>query len=201
MLKLGEKVKAFRSGDTLALHPNLREVAFSSYLQGEDISAKEAFDHVFGYFRQMDAVDQQLIALRSLGSVNDISVAENYLFHIILDTSIVRPQDIITPLYGLQANTPFPAKIHPQLWTWFTNNWIKLVERYKSGLNMLGRVLEVCIEAQLGNEFIQTLETWKNSSKEKEHLEGIDRIQSKLNQTLEKMKIRNEWLDRIKYTL
>jgi hypothetical protein len=193
--KLNEKMEAFQLGDEKALHPNLREAAFSCYLQGT--SVKEAFEHVFSYYHQVDIVDQKLIALRSLGSVNDLSIAEHFLHHIILDTSIIRSQDIVTPLFGLQTRSPFPAKILPQLWTWFTVHWPLLVERYKSGLNMLGRVLEVCIEAQLGDDFIQTLEDWKNSSTDKFHVEGINRIQAKLNQTVEKMKIRNQWLKQL----
>ncbi|KAF9579249.1 hypothetical protein BGW38_004571, partial [Lunasporangiospora selenospora] len=111
------------------LHPSIRQTAFEIVLTN---GGEEEFQHVVKYFKNAPKQDQQVLALLSLGFVQEKNLISQVLELAI--SEFVRPQDITYALAGLSTN---PAS-RRQTWEWTKTNWEKLSERYKSSMSILG---------------------------------------------------------------
>ncbi len=199
--ELLRRLDLFLAGNEDILHPNLRGTAYVTYLRTSS-NPEKAFNDILNVYNTSKTTDQKLTALRCLGATNSIDHATRLLNEIALNKDIVRPQDIVYPLAGLAHDSPMPQQVLPMLWQWCVKNWDLLVERYRPSLSLLGRVLEACSESRLGVEFIDEVERWSRGEElataelKTKRAEDIKTVESKLKQTLERMKIRNNWIDR-----
>lgn len=110
--------------DASAIHPNLRGVVFSTVLRNapDVATARSVFSKIINVYKNADTADQRLAALASLGSVRQKELMEDLLAQV-LDTEVVRPQDLMYPLNSLCNDGADPATIRPR-WVWFDSGTI-----------------------------------------------------------------------------
>lgn len=199
--ELMSRFNKFINGDTILLHPNLKSVAYSVVLRNST-TPKETFEQILSIYQTAETTDQKLAALASLGATSDKSLVERLLNEIALDSSLVRPQDIIYPLVALTSDSPIPTIVRPMLWDWLVKNWALFVERYKPSLALLGRVLSSCTEKSIGLDFVKTVEKWSlgdglEAEEKTKRVEELALVKNKLDQALENIKIHTAWYERV----
>lgn len=194
------RFQKFVAGDEAALHPNLRSTAYQAVLNNSS-DASSDFDAIVGIYKTTPSVDQKLSALSSLGSVSDVNLLHR-LLTMVLDSESVKPQDIIYPLGSVGQEGPTKTQKLDILWTWVTQNWSLLHERYKASLSLLGRCLQAAISARIGSEFVQTVESWARgddlatTEAKAQRTDQLKTALRPLEQSLEKVKGYTKWVER-----
>lgn len=140
-----EMFQRFATGETSAIHPNIRGSVFSIVLKN---GGEKEYNVVYDRFRNAPTSDEKTTALRCLGSAEDPALIQRTLGLALSDE--VKNQDIYMPLGGLRNHT---AGIEAR-WAWMKNNWDALYKRLPPGLGMLGTVVQLttssfCTESQL----------------------------------------------------
>jgi aminopeptidase 2 len=189
--ELRERFSKFLAGDSSALHPNLRAVAFRSVLKNSS-DPKQDFDAVMSIYKNVDIVmDQRLSALGSLGAINSKEHIEFLLENVALDADLVRPGDVIGLLNGLRTYSPFASESRDALWQWLLKHWDVLFLKFSSSMMLLSHAVSVCFGAFVGEEHISAVEAWCQGANEEtdeaklkrqDDLKGCQRV---LHQTLE----------------
>ncbi|KAG5463670.1 MAG: peptidase family M1-domain-containing protein [Olpidium bornovanus] len=127
----------FVSGDTSAIHPNLRGTVFDIVISHG--GAKE-YDAVLEYYRSTTVPDQKVTALAALGSTRDPSLIQRTLDFAL--TADVRPQDIIYVWSSLGAN----HAARSALWSFTKAHWGVFDERYRNSMAMFGIIVKTSTE-------------------------------------------------------
>jgi aminopeptidase 2 len=155
--ELIRRFQRYQTGQKDAFHPDLRSAVFKAVLLYSTNPAKD-FDDILDIYKHGETVDERMVALSTIGAVNDLELVKK-LLEMVLDSSIVKPQDVRTPLESLSLN-PQRKKVLILLWDWLTVNWLGLHEKLGSGLNLLGSVVQACISLNVGDEFITNVQNW-----------------------------------------
>ncbi|EGW35036.1 uncharacterized protein SPAPADRAFT_58170 [Spathaspora passalidarum NRRL Y-27907] len=123
----------FVAGDKKAIHPNLRASIFNVVAKNGDLST---FDQLFNIYRNPQSVEEKIAALRAFGRFENDEVMEK-VTGLLLQTDIIKQQDIYIPMQGLRAHRAGIEK----LWAWLTVNWDRVYELLPPGLSMLGSIV------------------------------------------------------------
>lgn len=124
---------AFIAGDKKAINPNLRDAVFNGIAKR---GGEAEFDKLFNIYKNPGSVEEKISALRSLGRFTDDAILDKVVA-LLLQSDVVKPQDIYIPMQGLRAH----RKGIEKLWLWFTANWAAIYELLPPGLSMLGSVV------------------------------------------------------------
>ncbi|KAG7660768.1 APE2 [[Candida] subhashii] len=124
---------AFVAGDKKAIHPNLRASIFNVVAKSGD---EQTFDQLYNIYRNPQSIEEKIAALRSFGRFENEAVLDK-VTALLLQTDIVKQQDIYIPMQGLRAHKVGILK----LWDWLTVHWDKVYELLPPGLSMLGSVV------------------------------------------------------------
>ncbi|KAE8163654.1 peptidase family M1-domain-containing protein [Aspergillus tamarii] len=175
-----EMFQRFATGETSAIHPNIRGSVFSIVLKN---GGEKEYNVVYDRFRNAPTSDEKTTALRCLGSAEDPALIQRTLGLALSDE--VKNQDIYMPLGGLRNHT---AGIEAR-WAWMKNNWDALYKRLPPGLGMLGTVVQLttssfCTESQLKEveDFFKDKDT-----------KGFDRA---VEQSLDAIRAKINWINR-----
>lgn len=126
--------KGYASGDTSALHPNLRGAVFGIVLQN---GGEKEYDTIVERYKVAPTAEERNTALRSLGRARDPKLVQRTLDFGLSDA--VKAQDIYMPMSALRSH---PEGIQAR-WTWMCENWELLCKKFPAGLNMLGSILKI----------------------------------------------------------
>ena len=161
----------------------------------------EDFEAVFNIYQTASTVDQRLAALGALGAVCDLKLVDRIL-QMVLDPNIVKPQDVHYPITSLVKRTPLKKQVLPIMWKWIKANWNDLYERFSASLSLLGRILQTCIEDELGQDFADTVLAWSRGEDcetdegKQQRLTQVKVARRPLEQSLERIKSTTAWVDR-----
>nr|KAJ3409232.1 Aminopeptidase 2 mitochondrial [Polyrhizophydium stewartii] len=189
---------SFAAGDESALHTNLRSIAFKTAVKRT--ADETAFDAVFKIFEQSTSVEGRLDALGALGCSPNIATIKRTLA-LALDSSVVRPQDITSPLMSV-ASSPNTQEALDALWTFLKHNWKVIFAITNTGLNLLSNVVRVCVANQVGFGFADEVEAWARGddlateAERAERLSELKGCRRVLDQSLEHIRSSTVWLER-----
>ena len=194
------RFEKFLKGDTTALHTNILGTACKAVLKTSSDHFAD-FDRILNFYKSTSSVDQKLSALASLGSVQSTEILHR-LFEMVLDSEVVKPQDIIYPLGSVGQVGPLKGQKLDMLWNWIIQNWAELHKRYKASLSLLGRVLQSAIGPRIGFEFVETVESWARgddlgTAEEKAaRQDQLKTARRPLDQSIESVKTYTKWVSR-----
>lgn len=173
---------AFYEGNHDAIHPNLRGTVYSIVLREGNM---DEFEKVLELYRKFGAVaDQKLSCLGALGSTRNPEAIKKAL-NLTLDTSMVRPQDVVY----ITRTTGLNTASRRETWNFLKENWRIFEERYAvgGGISLIARVVSTATQefsseadAKVVEEFFSTKNT-----------ETYSRA---LHQSLERVRLNTEWL-------
>lgn len=126
---------AFVGGDKQAIHPNLRPAVFN--IVAKQGGAQE-YEQLFHIYTHPNNTEEKIAALRALGRFTDDAILDK-VCGLLLQTDVVKQQDIYIPMQGLRAH----RKGIEKLWSWLQENWAKVYELLPPGLLMLGSVVTI----------------------------------------------------------
>lgn len=128
-----EAFQKFVKGDKKAFHPNLRaSIFFTNAKHGNE----ETFNQLLHIYKNPQSVEEKNTALRALGRFTDESLLTK-VTDLLLQTDVVKPQDIYIPMQGLRAH----RKGIEHLWGWVTKKWDDVYKLLPPGLSMLSAVV------------------------------------------------------------
>lgn len=170
----------FVSGDSSAIHPNLRGVVYNLVIR---TGGQAEFDKVLDLYQKFTVPDQKLSALGALGASKDPSVIQAAL-QLSKRDDLVRPQDCMYIFRTVGAN----AVGRRLCWEFVQENWKFFYDRYYRGsISLLSRVVSFSTQ-----EFTQATDA---ESVEKffadKDVTSIDRT---VQQSLEKIRSNSAWL-------
>lgn len=125
----------FVAGDLAAVNPNLRAAIFNCVAKS---GSGETFDQLYHIYTNPASVEEKLAALRSLGRFEDSALLDKTAA-LLLQTDIIKPQDIYMPMQGMRTHRGGVEK----LWQWASTNWDSIYKLLPPGLSMLGLVVTI----------------------------------------------------------
>jgi hypothetical protein len=186
--KAQEQFKAFMDGDKKAIHPSLRSAVFKIAIK---FGGKDAFDSVQKEYLTTTSVDGKEITLASMGQVQTVELAKEYLNFGFNNVAI---QD----LHSVGGSLGNNSKVRDQVWIYVKENWDMVREKLGSNKVVLERFLRTAL-----NKFASA-ETEKDIMaffKDKDQ-DGFDRGLSVVSDTIKgnakyrerDMEVVREWL-------
>jgi len=172
----------FIQGDANALHPNVRSSVYKMVVKA---GGEPEWEAVRKIYLETEVVDQKLGALSALGATRQPALIQR-AFEFSLDPA-VRPQDIIYILRTLGDN---PAARYP-LWEFVKQRWSVFEERYSGSLGLLAHVVRLGCG---GFAKLEAIDQVNEFFKDKD----TKPIARPLAQTLEKIKVNAQWVERAK---
>lgn len=143
-----QKFNSYVSGNTSAIHPNLRAAVFGIAIRH---GGKTEFDAVKAEWHSTTSVDGRDLALRALGRINDTSLLPSFFDLLFTD---VATQDMHTGAMALAVN----PRTRPALWKYLQENFEAIREKLSKNMVVLDRFLRLSL-----NKF-NDLETEKEIS-------------------------------------
>ncbi|KAI8907048.1 peptidase family M1-domain-containing protein [Powellomyces hirtus] len=198
---LQERFVKFIAGDESALPPNLRAIAYSTVL-AYSTKPQEDFDAVMKIYRTAATPDQKVFALVSLGAVNDQALVDRLMNEIVLDTEVVRSNEVPMVIRGMTSNNPELVRVRALVWPFLLKNWDLLIERYKASLGLMGGLIQLAIQPQVGQEILDTVENWragkdlKSDEEKAKRAEDIKAISRRIDQAVEFVRGKTAWVNR-----
>ncbi|ODQ79732.1 hypothetical protein BABINDRAFT_49119 [Babjeviella inositovora NRRL Y-12698] len=178
------------AGDKSAVHPNIRASVFSTVAA---TGGAEEYDQIYHIYHNAISVDEKITALRTLGRFEQPELIQKTL-NILLDSSIVKAQDVYIPMQGLRSHS---AGIEA-LWTWMQANWDEIYKLLPPGLSMLGSVVQICTSGFSSEEKKEEIRAYFATKSTKGFDQGLtqslDSIQSKANWIKRDSASIKEWL-------
>ena len=178
------------AGDFKAIHPNIRASIFNSIAKN---GGEKEFEQLFHIYRNPQSTEEKIPALRSLGRFTGDAIL-NKVTDLLLQTEIVKPQDIYIPMQGLRAHRAGIEK----LWSWLTVNWDQVYELLPPGLSMLGSVVTISTSGFTKQEQKAQVEEFFKTKNTKGYDQGLaqalDIITAKGTWATRDYKVITEWL-------
>ncbi len=178
---LGEAKKRFNEflKKPESLHPDLRSVVYSLVAWGGDY---KTYEILLKQFRKATMQEEKLRFLGALASFQDESFLVRTLKFVL--TKEVRSQNLHLPIMRLSTN-PYGRRL---VWPWVKKNWKQIIGKFGIGSPLINRV-------------VSTVSVMYDSKKEPEirrffELHPTPGIEMKLAQTLERMRIYSNFLER-----
>ncbi|GEQ69240.1 hypothetical protein JCM33374_g2911 [Metschnikowia sp. JCM 33374] len=187
---------AFIAGDKQAIHPNVRSAVFNSIAKRGD---SKVYDQLFSIYSNPDSIEEKIAALRALGRFEDEEVLDKVV-SLLLQTDIIKPQDIYIPMQGLRAHRKGTEK----LWNWFTSNWDGIYKLLPPGLSMLGSVVTIATSGFTHDDqkqaVIKFFEGKNTKGFDQSLAQSLDIITAKSNWAKRDTESITQWLDANNYT-
>ena len=168
-------------GDKKAIHPNLRATIFNINAKHGD---ETTFEQLFKIYRNPQSVEEKIAALRSFGRFTKPAIMDK-VAGLLLQTDIVKQQDIYIPMQGLRAHKEGVEK----LWEWLTVNWDKVYELLPPGLSMLGSVVTLATSGFTKESQKKKVEEYFSKKDTKGYNQG-------LAQSLDIITAKGKWAER-----
>ncbi|EHL00359.1 putative Aminopeptidase 2, mitochondrial [Glarea lozoyensis 74030] len=130
-----EMFAKFAAGDKSAIHPNIRGSVFGMALK---YGGKEEYDTILATYRESKNADERNTALRSLGRAKDPELIKRTIA--LPFSGEVKEQDVYLPISALRTH---PEGIEA-LFSWMTENFEVLQQKFPAGLSMLGSIVSIC---------------------------------------------------------
>lgn len=77
------------------------------------------------------------------------------------------------PLSGLIGDFCDAKVMRPMLWEWVLKNWDLIYKRYLPTPSLLAAILQSCIRCNLGMEFVEMIQVWRNEGTKSEDLKCV----------------------------
>ncbi|KAF2178505.1 hypothetical protein K469DRAFT_695310 [Zopfia rhizophila CBS 207.26] len=170
----------FKSGNSSAIHPNLRGSVYAIALSN---GGKEEYEVVLDQALHAKTSDERNTALRALGRAKSPELIQRTLALSLSDD--VKGQDIYLPISALRT--------HPEgidaLWNWVKENWGELERRLPPSLSMLSSVVSITTSSFTHDEQRKAIEDFfaKKSTK------GFDKA---LAQSCDAIRAKAAWIKR-----
>lgn len=191
-----EAFAKFIAGDKKAIHPNLRASIFNTNAKYGD---EKTFDELYNIYRNPLSVEEKIAALRSFGRFTKLEILDK-VTGLLLQTDIVKQQDIYIPMQGLRAHKLGVEK----LWTWLSENWDQIYILLPPGLSMLGSVVTLGTSGFTKEEQKKKVEEFfaqkDNKGYDQSLAQSLDIITAKSKWTDRDAKSIYEWLEANEYT-
>ncbi|KGU14779.1 aminopeptidase 2 [Candida albicans P87] len=191
-----EAFAKFIAGDKKAIHPNLRASIFNTNAKYGD---EKTFDELYNIYRNPSSVEEKIAALRSFGRFTKPEILDK-VTGLLLQTDIVKQQDIYIPMQGLRAHKLGVEK----LWTWLSENWDQIYILLPPGLSMLGSVVTLGTSGFTKEEQKKKVEEFfaqkDNKGYDQSLAQSLDIITAKSKWTDRDAKSIYEWLEANEYT-
>ncbi|RLV94280.1 Aminopeptidase 2 [Spathaspora sp. JA1] len=186
----------FIAGDKKAIHPNLRATIFNVVAKSGDLTT---FDQLFNIYRNPQSIEEKIAALRSLGRFENPEVMDK-VTSLLLQTDIIKQQDIYIPMQGLRAHKAGIEK----LWAWLTVNWDRVYELLPPGLSMLGSIVTLATSGFTREEQKNEVEKFFSTKNTKGYDQGLaqslDIITAKGKWASRDAEVISKWLEANGYT-
>ncbi|KAI5966552.1 APE2 [Candida pseudojiufengensis] len=176
-----DSFKKFVEGDKKAIHPNLRATIFNINAKFGDEST---FEEILKIYKNPQSIEEKIAALRSLGRFEKPEIMDK-VADLLLQTDVVKQQDIYIPMQGLRAHKAGVEK----LWNWLTINWDKVYSLLPPGLSMLGSVVTLGTSGFTKEEQKQKVEEFFKTKDTKGYNQG-------LAQSLDIITAKGKWAER-----
>lgn len=186
---------AYVAGDKSAINPNLRAAIYNTVAR---LGGIETYEKLYHIYTHPNSVEEKIAALRALGRFEQEEILDK-VTALLLQTNIVKSQDIYIPMQGMRAHKRGVEK----LWSWFTANWDGIYQLLPPGLSMLGSVVTIASSGftkENQKEEVRSFFEDKNTKGFDSNLaQSLDMITAKANwATRDASKIK-EWLKEGKY--
>lgn len=176
-----EAFAKFVAGDKQAVNPNLRGSIFNTVAKSGD---EKTFDQLFEIYSNPLAIEEKIAALRAFGRFSKPEILDK-VTGLLLNTEIVKQQDVYIPIQGLRATKLGVEKT----WAWLSGNWDKVYELFPPGLSMLGSIVTLSTSGFTKAEQRKEVEEFLASKNTK----GFDQS---LAQSLDMITTKIKWADR-----
>lgn len=187
---------AYVAGDKKAINPNLRATIFNVVAKLGD---EHTFEQLLNIYKNPQSNEEKIAALRSFGRFTKPEILDK-VTALLLQTDIVKQQDIYIPMQGLRAHKLGVEK----LWAWLTENWDKVYEILPPGLSMLGSVVTIATSGFTKKEQRDAVEKFFATKNTKGFDQGLARsldiIASKGNWASRDGQVISEWLSENGYS-
>ncbi|KAG2732353.1 hypothetical protein G9P44_004770 [Scheffersomyces stipitis] len=187
---------AYVAGDKKAINPNLRATIFNVVAKLGD---EHTFESLLNIYKNPQSNEEKIAALRSFGRFTKPEILDK-VTALLLQTDIVKQQDIYIPMQGLRAHKLGVEK----LWAWLTENWDKVYEILPPGLSMLGSVVTIATSGFTKKEQRDAVEKFFATKNTKGFDQGLARsldiIASKGNWASRDGQVISEWLSENGYS-
>lgn len=175
-----EMFEKFKSGDRVALHPNLRSGVYSIVLQ---YGGKDEYEALLKEYQTAKNSDERNAALRSIGRAKDPELIQRTLAYSL--SKEVKEQDVYLPLAGLRAH----REGIEAFWAWMKENWDQLKKKMPPSFTLLGSVVSMATSGFTKEEQLQDVEKFFSEKSTK----GFDR---NLAQSFDAIKAKQGWIGR-----
>lgn len=154
---------------------------------------------MYNIYRNPLSVEEKIAALRSFGRFTKPEILDK-VTGLLLQTDIVKQQDIYIPMQGLRAHKLGVEK----LWTWLSENWDQIYILLPPGLSMLGSVVTLGTSGFTKEEQKKKVEEFfaqkDNKGYDQSLAQSLDIITAKSKWTDRDAKSIYEWLEANEYT-
>lgn len=121
------------AGDKSAINPNIRAPVFNTVAR---LGGMDDYEKLYHIYTHPQSMEEKIDALRAFGRFENETVLDKFM-GLLLQTNIVKLQDIYIPMQGMRAHRLGVEK----LWEWLKTNWDALQVMLPPGLSMLGSVV------------------------------------------------------------
>ncbi len=162
---------------------------------------KADFEAVLHIYKNSKNLTEKTAALEGLGAVNDITLLRKLLFEIMMDSDIVKNQDISYPFAGIEYSRLDGAIALK--WEWFTTGFKVLVKRLPSNMIPTNHVLR----RQVGSEEAAKIKEWYEGASipdqqaKQEWKTLTQAIKREVDLGLERISIATLWFERDEQTI
>ncbi|KAJ3102831.1 Aminopeptidase 2 mitochondrial [Physocladia obscura] len=161
--ELCSRFHKFIAGDTSALHPNIRPVAYSAFLSvSTPESAESDFQILINLYNNPNTpAHEKEIILESFGAITTPAIINRILETLIFDPDFLHAQQsFFSPLFGLKRWNRHQHYIRPLLWEWLTRNWDRIYARFTVAIGKIGVLLSVCLSGNIDPGFEAQVQEW-----------------------------------------
>ncbi|KAL1923030.1 uncharacterized protein VTP21DRAFT_9406 [Calcarisporiella thermophila] len=174
------RFQLFLQGDSSALHPNIRSVAYDIVVAYGGEAELEA---VTKLYLETEVVDQKLAALRALGQTRDPVLVQRVLsFNL---SEAVRNQDFWQMQLTLASN---PVARRPHL-SFILSNWPEIQSRFAGALRTLGIIVKLAVSSFADEEIVREVEAFFADK-------DVSEFDMQLKQALEDVRVQAKWAQR-----
>ncbi|KAJ3350499.1 Aminopeptidase 2 mitochondrial [Kappamyces sp. JEL0680] len=159
-----EQVEKYRAGDSQALNANLFSAAFETLMRSTT-SPEEDFEYLLKLAQSSSNQTEKSAALRSLGAINNLTLARKLLLEHAMNTDIIKTQDVPYVLLGMRSSY-FKRETMALKWEWITENFELLYNKF----GIQRAPLPHAIMGTIGEDAASQIEAWTNG----DHIKDAD---------------------------
>lgn len=185
-----KRFKQFIEGDKKAIHASLRSGVFKIAIKN---GGEEAYRSVQKEFLATTSIDGKEIALQSMGLVQTVDLANDYLTFAF--SGQVATQDLHSAGVALSNN----SKTRDAVWTYIKQNWPMIREKLGGNMVVLERFLRMCLTKFSSFEVEKDIEKFFKDKDNTGYDRGLavasDTIKANAKYKERDAKVVKEWLE------